>query len=57
MAHEWTPEYLVRAAHAVGVTDARLLEAVRSIPRAESVPADEAASAYRDTPVPLPTGK
>lgn len=57
MAHEGTPEDLVRAAHAVGVTDDRLLEAVRSIPRAEFVPADEVASAYRGTPVPLPTGR
>ncbi|MFJ9848492.1 protein-L-isoaspartate O-methyltransferase [Streptomyces sp. NPDC101150] len=57
MARERTPEDLVRAAHAVGVTDARLLEAVRSVPRAEFVPADEVASAYRDTPVPLPHGQ
>lgn len=39
-----TPGDLVRAAHAVGVTNARLIEAVRSIPRAEIVPADEVAS-------------
>lgn len=32
------PEDLVRAAHAVGVTDARLLEAVRSIPGRNSSP-------------------
>ncbi|MCZ0990685.1 hypothetical protein [Streptomyces diastatochromogenes] len=52
-----TPEDLVRAAHAASVTDARLLEAVRTIPRAAFVPADEVASAYRDTPVPLPHGQ
>ncbi|WP_435798414.1 protein-L-isoaspartate O-methyltransferase family protein [Streptomyces antibioticus] len=39
------------------MTDGRLLEAVRSMPRAEFVPADEVASAYRDTPVPLPHGQ
>jgi hypothetical protein len=33
-----TPEDLVRAAHAMGVTEPRLLDAVRSIPRAEYVP-------------------
>ncbi|MFJ5723850.1 protein-L-isoaspartate(D-aspartate) O-methyltransferase [Streptomyces sp. NPDC093149] len=57
MPHERTPEDLVRAAHAMGVTDGRVLEAVRSIPRADFVPADEVASAYRDTPVPLPHGQ
>ncbi|MFF8844362.1 protein-L-isoaspartate(D-aspartate) O-methyltransferase [Streptomyces sp. NPDC015127] len=42
---------------AVGVTDERLLEAVRVTPRAEFVPAEHMASAYRDTPVPLPHGQ
>ncbi|MBC2900515.1 protein-L-isoaspartate(D-aspartate) O-methyltransferase [Streptomyces cupreus] len=54
MAYESSPEDLVRAARAVGVTDERLLDAVRGIPRAEFVPAEHVASAYRDTPVPLP---
>ncbi|MFE5174898.1 protein-L-isoaspartate(D-aspartate) O-methyltransferase [Streptomyces sp. NPDC056634] len=57
MVHEGTSEDLVRAVRAVGVTDVRLLEAVRSVPRTEFVPADEVASAYRDTPVPLPHGQ
>ncbi|MFD7324116.1 protein-L-isoaspartate(D-aspartate) O-methyltransferase [Streptomyces sp. NPDC059875] len=57
MAPEGTPENLVRAARVVGVTDDRLLEAVRSVPRADFVPADEVASAYWDTPVPLPHGQ
>ncbi len=41
----------------MGVTDDRLLEAVRSIPRADFVRADEVASAYWDVPVPLPHGQ
>lgn len=55
MGRESSPEDLVRAARAVGVTDERLLEAVRVTPRAEFVPAEHVASAYQDTPVPLPT--
>ncbi|MCJ1676593.1 protein-L-isoaspartate(D-aspartate) O-methyltransferase [Streptomyces sp. APSN-46.1] len=54
MGREPSPEDLVRAARAVGVMDERLLEAVRATPRAEFVPAEHVASAYRDTPVPLP---
>ncbi|MEU6879630.1 protein-L-isoaspartate(D-aspartate) O-methyltransferase [Streptomyces sp. NPDC046712] len=57
MAREGTPEDLVRAARVVGVTDERLLDAVRSIPRADFVPEHEMASAYWDTPVPLPHGQ
>ncbi|GGT46538.1 protein-L-isoaspartate(D-aspartate) O-methyltransferase [Streptomyces purpureus] len=57
MTPEGTPEDLVRAARAVGVSDSRLLDAVRSIPRADFVPVEEAASSYRDTPVPLPHGQ
>ncbi|MEV5549631.1 protein-L-isoaspartate(D-aspartate) O-methyltransferase [Streptomyces sp. NPDC052309] len=54
MAHEPSPEDLVRAARAAGVTDERLLEALRVTPRTEFVPAEHVASAYRDRPVPLP---
>ncbi|MEV6329372.1 protein-L-isoaspartate(D-aspartate) O-methyltransferase [Streptomyces sp. NPDC051909] len=54
MRHASSPEDLVRAARAAGVTDERLLKAVRGTPRAEFVPAEHVASAYRDTPVPLP---
>ncbi|MEU2390260.1 protein-L-isoaspartate(D-aspartate) O-methyltransferase [Streptomyces sp. NPDC007369] len=54
MGAEPSAEDLVRAARAAGVTDERLLEAVRVTPRAEFVPAGHMASAYRDTPVPLP---
>ncbi|MFE7788767.1 protein-L-isoaspartate(D-aspartate) O-methyltransferase [Streptomyces sp. NPDC057460] len=54
MAHQSSPENLVRAARAVGVTDDRLLEAVRVTPRAAFVPAGHLASAYLDVPIPLP---
>ncbi|MFI8499945.1 protein-L-isoaspartate(D-aspartate) O-methyltransferase [Streptomyces sp. NPDC085524] len=57
MGHESSPEDLVRAARAAGVTDERLLQAFRVTPRAEFVPAEHVASAYRDTPVPLPHGQ
>ncbi len=57
MARERSPENLVRAARTAGVTDARLLEAIRSVPRADFVPAAEVASAYWDIPVPLPRGQ
>ncbi|WP_455356769.1 protein-L-isoaspartate(D-aspartate) O-methyltransferase [Streptomyces sp. SYSU K217416] len=57
MGHESSPEDLVRAARAKGVTDARLLEAVRVTPRAAFVPAGHLASAYRDMPIPLPHGQ
>ncbi|UQX04204.1 protein-L-isoaspartate(D-aspartate) O-methyltransferase [Streptomyces sp. RerS4] len=52
-----SPETLVRAARSAGVTDARLLEAVRTIPRADFVPDDEVDAAYWDSPLPLPCGQ
>ncbi|MFK0258637.1 protein-L-isoaspartate(D-aspartate) O-methyltransferase [Streptomyces sp. NPDC090445] len=55
--HEPSAEHLVRAARMAGVTDVRLLEAIRTVPRAAFVPAAEADSAYRDVPVPLPGGQ
>ncbi|MFE9097531.1 protein-L-isoaspartate(D-aspartate) O-methyltransferase [Streptomyces sp. NPDC007264] len=51
------PEDLVRALRAVGIRDERLLEAVRTTPRADFVPADRAATAYRDVPVPIGEGQ
>lgn len=39
---------------AQGVTDERLLDAFRTIPRADFVPPEHAGSAYRDRPVPIP---
>jgi len=36
-----------------GISDPRVLDAMRSIPRHEFVPADQRASAYRDGPLPI----
>ncbi|MBA4863345.1 protein-L-isoaspartate(D-aspartate) O-methyltransferase [Streptomyces sp. PSKA54] len=46
-----TPEDLVRALRAAGITDERLLEAVRTTPREHFVPSGRAAAAYDDVPV------
>ncbi|GAA3793700.1 protein-L-isoaspartate(D-aspartate) O-methyltransferase [Streptomyces chiangmaiensis] len=51
------PEDLVRALRAAGISDARLLEAVRTTPREEFVPAGQASTAYRDVPVPIGQGQ
>jgi protein-L-isoaspartate(D-aspartate) O-methyltransferase len=48
---------LVTASRAAGVRDARLLEAIGAVPRADFVPTDLAAYAYRDTPLPIPHGQ
>lgn len=48
-----SPEDLARAVQAQGVTDARLLEAVRRTPREEFVPTARAGAAYIDEPVPI----
>jgi protein-L-isoaspartate(D-aspartate) O-methyltransferase len=45
---------LLRVVEAHGITDERLLEAFRTIPRAGFVPVAYADSAYRDRPVPIP---
>jgi protein-L-isoaspartate(D-aspartate) O-methyltransferase len=48
---------LLRAVIAQGITDDRILEAFRTIPRAGFVPAAYARSAYRDRPIPIPHGQ
>jgi len=53
-AQPGSPLDLVSAARAAGVGDARLLEAIASVPRAEFVPPDLALHAYRDRPLPIP---
>lgn len=45
---------LAAAARAAGVRDERVLAALRTVPREAFVPAESAASAYRDEPIPLP---
>jgi protein-L-isoaspartate(D-aspartate) O-methyltransferase len=47
------PERLVEAARATGVTDERVLAAVRSVPRALFVPLSRLDRAYVDVPVPI----
>jgi protein-L-isoaspartate(D-aspartate) O-methyltransferase len=49
-----TPEHLAEAARAAGVRDARVLEALRIVPRAGFVPAGLVAEAYLDKPLPIP---
>ncbi|TQS30401.1 protein-L-isoaspartate O-methyltransferase [Microbispora sp. KK1-11] len=51
------PEDLVRAVRAVGVRDERLLQAVRSTPRAGFVPTEHIAQAYEDVPIPIAHGQ
>jgi protein-L-isoaspartate(D-aspartate) O-methyltransferase len=51
------PEDLERAVRAAGIRDERLLEAVRTTPRAGFVPAGQEAAAYRDAPVPIGQGQ
>jgi protein-L-isoaspartate(D-aspartate) O-methyltransferase len=51
------PEDLVRAARAAGIGDSRVLGALRTILRAEFVPADQIAAAYRDAPIPIAHGQ
>lgn len=51
------PENLVRAAQASGVTDERLLRALRATPRSAFVPASGQASAYVDVPIAIGHGQ
>jgi protein-L-isoaspartate(D-aspartate) O-methyltransferase len=45
---------LARAVNAAGVRDARVLEALREVPRANFVPPNLAERAYLDLPLPIP---
>ena len=48
---------LLRALRAAGITDERLVRAVRTTPRADFVPPAEASAAYRDVPLPIGHGQ
>lgn len=48
---------LVAAAERTGVTDERILDALREVPREEFVPDQHRADAYIDRPVPIPHGQ
>lgn len=50
-------EDLVRASRRAGVTDERVLDAVRRTPRTAFVSEDHVALAYLDQPVPIPHGQ
>jgi protein-L-isoaspartate(D-aspartate) O-methyltransferase len=50
-------EELARVVRATGVRDARVLEAVASVPRAAFVPASAERRAYWDEPIPIPFGQ
>ncbi|MFG3119420.1 protein-L-isoaspartate O-methyltransferase [Streptomyces sp. NPDC048197] len=54
---ELGPEKLVEAARTAGVTDGRLLCALRVTPRVAFVPESHRASAYVDVPVPIAHGQ
>ncbi|MEU6095937.1 methyltransferase domain-containing protein [Streptomyces sp. NPDC047079] len=51
------PDDLLRPLRAAGIRDERLLEAVRTTPRAGFVPAGQVAAAYRDVPVAIGEGQ
>ena len=52
--YEAGPEELVTAARAAGVTDPRVLDAIRHTPRAAFVPTAYVTRAYDDGPIPIP---
>jgi protein-L-isoaspartate(D-aspartate) O-methyltransferase len=51
--HHAGADALVRAAREHGVEDTRLLEAIRTTPREEFVPAEQREHAYLDAPLPI----
>lgn len=52
-----SPEHLTATIRAAGIRDRRVLEAFRAIPRKRFVPAEWAARAYEDVPLPIPHGQ
>lgn len=57
MSGTHSPDDLVQALRTAGISDERLLQAVRATPRREFVPAGEEALAYHDVPVPIGHGQ
>ncbi len=49
-----TSEQLATAVGAAGVSDRRVLDAVRHVPRSAFVPGEHTERAYRDEPIPIP---
>ena len=54
---ERSREHMVTAARANGVSDERVLEALRAIPREEFVPLDQRKHAYEDRSLPIERGQ
>lgn len=52
-----SPEDLVRSVRRAGVSDERVLQAVRATPRAAFVPTGHRAHAYQDVPLPIGHGQ
>lgn len=52
-----TQEDLIRAVMAQGIHDARLLQALRDVPKATYVPLRMRTRAYEDEPLPIPRGQ
>jgi len=52
-----TGELLTLAAYAAGVRDSRVLDALHAVRREAFVPAEHAAAAGRDEPIPIPYGQ
>jgi len=57
MGFALAPQDLAEAVRQAGVTDERLLQAIRTIPRAEFVPDSGVSLAYRDQPIPIGHGQ
>lgn len=57
VAQQHSPEDLVLAARRTGVTDRRVLAAIRATPRAAFVPLGYAWAAHEDRPLPIPHGQ
>jgi protein-L-isoaspartate(D-aspartate) O-methyltransferase len=56
-AIDGSPEELVRALEAEGISDERIVTAFRTVRRARFVPQDNVQSAYEDRPIPIPFGQ
>jgi protein-L-isoaspartate(D-aspartate) O-methyltransferase len=57
MSRSGCPAELVAAARAAGISDERVLEAMKATPRAGFVPAGCVTAAYRDEPIPIGHGQ
>jgi protein-L-isoaspartate(D-aspartate) O-methyltransferase len=56
-ANDGSPEELIRALQAEGITDERIVTAFRTVRRARFVPEDHVRSAYEDRPIPIRHGQ